>query len=165
MLAGMVTACVVDPVKNCEYVLADVNVVVPAAVAVVVYPSSKLLTVVLALLSRETSVDAVAAEATPVPVGSPLMTGVASVGDVPKTTAPVPVPPVTAAAKLADDGVARKVAMPVPNPDTPVEIGRPVALVSVNVDGVPKFGVVSVGLVEKTRFEDVVPVVPVAALR
>ena len=47
------------------------------------------------------------------------------------TFAPDPVSSVKAAAKLADDGVARKVATFVPNPDTPVEIGNPVAFVSV----------------------------------
>jgi hypothetical protein len=48
---GSTTVWVVEPVKYWIGVLADVNVVVPAAVAVVVYPSSKLLTVVLAVLS------------------------------------------------------------------------------------------------------------------
>lgn len=47
-------------------------------------------------------------------------------GEVPRTTLPEPV---TAA--------ARAVATPVPKPDTPVEIGSPVALVSVPLDGVP----------------------------
>ena len=46
---------------------------------------------ILALVSRATSVDAVAALATPVPVGKPLMTGVAIVGVVPRTTEPEPV--------------------------------------------------------------------------
>ena len=46
-----------------------------------------------------------------------LMTGVANVGDVPKTNAPVPVSPVTAAAKLALLGVAKNVATPVPSPE------------------------------------------------
>ncbi len=77
--------------------------------------------------------------------------GVTSVGDVAKTSAPVPVSPVTAAARLAVDGVARKVATPVPRPLTPVAMGRPVAFVSVAADGVPRFGVVSVGEVPKTK--------------
>ena len=72
--------------------------------------------------------------------------GVVRAGDVPNTKAPVPVSPVTAAAKLAVVGVARKVATPVPRPDTPVEMGRPVQLVRVPEDGVPRTGVVSVGL-------------------
>lgn len=51
------------------------------------------------------------------------------VGSVPKTTAPVPVSPVTALAKFALLGVARKVATPVPKPETPVEMGRLIASV------------------------------------
>ena len=35
--------------------------------------------------------ETVAADATPVPVGNPLITGVANVGVVPKTATPVPV--------------------------------------------------------------------------
>jgi hypothetical protein len=42
--------------------------------------------------------------------------GVTSVGLVAKTRAPVPVSSVTALMRLADDGVARKVATPVPRP-------------------------------------------------
>ena len=61
------------------------------------------------------------------------------------TKSPEPVSSVTAAARLALDGVARKVATPVPSPDTPVDIGRPVQLVRVPADGVPMFGVVSIG--------------------
>lgn len=71
--------------------------------------------------------------------------GVTSVGLVAKTRAPVPVSPVTAAARFADDGVARKVATPVPKPETPVEIGRPVQLVRTPADGVPNAGVVNDG--------------------
>ena len=44
---------------------------------------------------------------------------------------------VIAAAKLALLGVAKKVATLVPNPLTPVLIGRPVALVNVMLVGVP----------------------------
>ena len=72
-------------------------------------------------------------------------TGVTSVGDVAKTSAPVPVSSVTAAARLALDGVAKKVATPVPRPLIPVETGRPVALVSTAADGVPRSGVVKTG--------------------
>ena len=93
--------------------------------------------------------------------GVPSM-GVTSEGDVANTTAPVPVSPVTAAAKLAVDGVARNVATPVPNPLTPVAMGRPVALVSVAADGVPRFGVTSVGDVAKTN--EPVPVSSVTAV-
>jgi hypothetical protein len=73
--------------------------------------------------------------------------GVTSVGLVANTRDPLPVSSVTAAAKLAEDGVARNVAMPVPRPDTPVLMGRPVQLVNVPLEGVPRTGVVSVGLV------------------
>ena len=56
-------------------------------------------------------------------------TGVTRVGEVPKTAAPEPVSSVSAAARLAEDGVPKNVAIPDARPDTPVEIGRPVALV------------------------------------
>jgi len=48
---------------------------------------------------------------------SPVIVGVVSVGDVPKTFAPVPVSSVNAAAKFALDGVASQVATLAPNPD------------------------------------------------
>ena len=50
------------------------------------------------------------------------MVGSAIVGLVPKTKAPVPVSPVTAAARFAVVGVPRNVATFVPNPDTPLEM-------------------------------------------
>jgi hypothetical protein len=62
--------------------------------------------------------------------------GVTSVGEVAKTKEPVPVSFVTAAIKLALEGVAKNVAIPVPKPDTPVAIGRPVAFVRVTDAGV-----------------------------
>ena len=73
---------------------------------------------------------------TPVEIGSPVpfvsttaegvpRAGVTSVGDVAKTSAPVPVSSVTAAIRFALDGVASHVAIPVPKPLTPVEIGKP----------------------------------------
>ena len=68
-------------------------------------------------------------------VGVP-STGVTSVGDVAKTSEPEPVSSVTAAARLEDDGVAKKVATLEPKPDTP-ETGKPVQFVSVPDDGVP----------------------------
>ena len=71
--------------------------------------------------------------------------GVTKVGEVAKTKAPEPVSSVTAAAKFAEDGVPKNVATPVPRPDTPVEIGRPVALVKVPEVGVPRTGVTKVG--------------------
>jgi hypothetical protein len=82
-----------------------------------------------------------------VPLDGVPRTGVTRVGEVAKTSAPDPVSFVTAAARLALVGVARNVATPVPRPETPVEIGRPVQLVSVPLAGVPKAGVVRVGLV------------------
>jgi hypothetical protein len=84
------------------------------------------------------------AEATP-------STGVTRVGDVANTNAPVPVSSVTAAIKLADDGVPKKVATFAAKPDTPVEIGSPVQLVRVPEDGVPKAGVTRVGEVANTK--------------
>jgi hypothetical protein len=117
---------------------------------------------------------------TPVDIGSPValvsvaklgtpMLGVVSTGEVPKTSRPLPVSLVTAAARLAEDGVARKVATLVPSPDTPVEIGRPVALVSVAKLGTPMLGVVSTGEVERTLLpepvEAVTPVPPLATAR
>lgn len=98
---------------------------------------------------------------TPVAIGSPVAfvsvplvgvprIGVTKVGDVANTSAPLPVSLVTAVARLALLGVARNVAMPVPNPLTPVLIGRPVALVNVPADGVPISGVVNAGDVART---------------
>lgn len=77
--------------------------------------------------------------------------GVVMAGEVPKTSAPVPVSSVTAVIRLALDGVARKVATPAASPDTPVEIGNPVAFVKVPDVGVPSSGVTNVGLVAKTN--------------
>jgi hypothetical protein len=98
---------------------------------------------------------------TPVPMGRPVAfvnvpevgvpkIGVTNVGLVANTFAPVPVSSVSAAAKLAEDGVAKNVATPVPKPDTPVEIGKPVAFVRVPDVGVPRIGVTNVGLVANT---------------
>jgi hypothetical protein len=76
--------------------------------------------------------------------------GVTNVGEVAKTAEPVPVSSVKAERRLAELGVARKVATPVPRPDTPVAIGRPVAFVKVALVGVPRIGVTKVGEVAKT---------------
>lgn len=81
-----------------------------------------------------------------VPVAAPI-TGVTKVGVLANTKAPVPVSSVTALIKFALVGVAKNDAIPVPKPLTPVAIGKPVALVKVALDGVPKFGVVKIGLV------------------
>ncbi len=77
--------------------------------------------------------------------------GVVKLGDVAKTNAPEPVSSVTAEAKLEDDGVAKNVATLAAKPETPVEIGKPVQLVSVPDEGVPNAGVTSVGDVAKTK--------------
>jgi hypothetical protein len=87
--------------------------------------------------------------------------GVTKVGEVAKTAEPVPVSSVKAERRLAELGVARKVATLAPRPDTPVEIGRPVALVKVALVGVPRIGVTKVGEVAKTA--DPVPVSSVKA--
>jgi hypothetical protein len=63
--------------------------------------------------------------------------GVTKVGLVANTKAPVPVSSVTAAARLAELGVAKKVATPEPKPEMPVDTGKPVALVKVALTGVP----------------------------
>jgi len=83
-------------------------------------------------------------------VGVP-RTGVTNVGVLANTRAPVPVSSVKADARLAELGVAKKVATPVPRPLIPVDTGRPVALVNVTLEGVPKAGVIRVGLLANTR--------------
>ena len=64
--------------------------------------------------------------------------GFVSAGALLNTKTPEPVSSDTTEIKLALDGVVKKVATPVPRPDTPVAIGKPVALVKVPLDGVPK---------------------------
>jgi hypothetical protein len=93
-----------------------------------------------------------------VPFATPIF-GVTKTGDVANTNTPDPVSSVTAAFKLALVGVAKKLATPVPNPLTPVEIGKPVPLVKVTEVGVPNRGVTKVGLVDKTKLPDPVDVV------
>jgi hypothetical protein len=93
-------------------------------------------------------------------VGVPRI-GVTKVGEVANTAEPVPVSSVKAVRRLALDGVAKNVATPVPRPDTPVEIGRPVAFVKVALVGVPRIGVTRVGEVAKTN--EPVPVSSVTA--
>jgi hypothetical protein len=80
--------------------------------------------------------------------------GVTRVGEVAKTKEPVPVSSVTAEIKFALEGVARKVATPVPRPETPVLIGKPVALVKTPLAGVPSAGVTKVGLLANTKAPD-----------
>lgn len=77
---------------------------------------------------------------------------------------PDPPPPgvsgvVSAEVKLAPEGVASHVAMPVPNPVMPA-IGRRVALVRTNAVGIPSAGVTSVGEVARTIFP--LPVVAIS---
>ena len=76
--------------------------------------------------------------------------GVTNVGEVANTAEPVPVSSVSAARKFALDGVARKVATPVPKPETPEARGNPLQLVRMPEAGVPSAGVTSVGLVNKS---------------
>ena len=94
---------------------------------------------------------------------TPTVTSLGNVGSVAKTSEPLPVSSVTAAARLALDGVPRNVATPAPRPAIPVLTGNPVALVSVAADGVPRSGVTSDGLVANTRAP--VPVSSVTAAR
>ena len=69
---------------------------------------------------------------------NPVIVGVVSAGEVEKTRLPaVPVSLVKAVARLAELGVARNAATPVPSPLTPVDIGKPVHEVSVPLAGVP----------------------------
>lgn len=63
------------------------------------------------------------------------------------SSAPVPLSSVTADRRFALDIVASAVATPVPKPETPVEIGNPVAFVSVPEAGVPRTGAVIMGAV------------------
>lgn len=92
---------------------------------------------------------------------APAMVGVVSDGDVPNTSEPVPVSSVIAASRFALDGVARKVATPVPKPDMPVLTGSPVQLVRVPEVGVPRSGVTRAGEVARTPLP--VPVVVIAS--
>ena len=70
-----------------------------------------------------------------------------SVGLTANTFAPEPVSSVSAAAKFAEEGVAKNVATFAAKPEIPVATGKPVQLVRVPEVGVPKTGVVNVGLV------------------
>lgn len=99
---------------------------------------------------------------TPVDTGSPVQfvkvplvgvprTGAIRVGVSAKTAAPTPVSSVRALLRLALDGVAKNVATPVPNPEMPVESGRPVQFVSVPDVGVPRIGVTNVGVFANTK--------------
>jgi hypothetical protein len=114
-------------------------VVVPVAAPILtVVASPAKLTVVAVVLTRAKVV-------------LPVVMEVVIAGLVPKTSNPEPVSSVTADAKLADDGVARNVATPVPSPETPVVMGRPVALVNVPDVGVPRIGLTNVGVLANTN--------------
>jgi hypothetical protein len=82
-------------------------------------------------------------------LGVPIL-GVVNTGLVAKTACPVPVSSVRAARRLALEGVASTVATPVPKPVMPVASGNPVAFVNTAAEGVPRFGVTSVGAVPLT---------------
>ena len=125
--------CAVVPLKVLDVKLT----VLLVSVSVVALPTN----VSVATGSVRTEVPAVAPDNTVVvPDVEPLnLTPVVpNVGSVANTREPEPVSSVTADAKLALEGVAKKVATPVPNPLTPVDIGSPVALVSVAEAGVPR---------------------------
>jgi len=148
----------VPPVPNATE-LASVPVNVSVLLQVNVLPSA---TVIVALVAGAVMVTLLieVAEATP-------SVGVVNEGLVANTRKPEPVSSVTAAARLELVGVARNVATLVPRPDTPVPIGSPVQLVNVPDDGVPRTGVVSVGLliagdVASTMLPE--PVVPLLRL-
>lgn len=81
----------------------------------------------------------------PVAVNEPVTVGDAIMGDVDSTRLPEPVAALPKAA-----------ATPVPRPEMPVDTGRPVPLVKVTADGVPRLGVVSDGELDRTT--DPVPV-------
>jgi hypothetical protein len=82
------------------------------------------------------------------------MLGVTITGEFENRILPVPVSSVTADARLELEGVAKNVATAAPRPDTPVLIGKPVALVSVAAEGVPRLGVTKTGLVLNTTLPE-----------
>jgi len=102
---------------------------------------------------------------TPVLIGNPValvstarlgvpIFGVNKTGLDENTKDPEPVSSVMADARLADEGVAKNVATPVPSPLTPVLIGKPVTLVITPEAGVPSAGVTNVGEVANTNDPD-----------
>jgi hypothetical protein len=128
------------------------NVTLEAAVVVSVNPKAPTVVRVEPSANAKVAEVAGAVKATLlilVAVATP-NTGVTRVGDVANTLTPVPVLSVSADAKLADDGVPKKVATLAAKPETPVEIGRPVQLVKVPEPGVPNTGVMKVGVLLKT---------------
>src|SRR6266446_4620813 len=77
------------------------------------------------------------------------MIPVVNVGEVANVFDPVPVLVVNAASRLADHGVAKNVATPVPNPVTPPT--GSVQFVKVPDVGVPRIGVTKLGVLAKTK--------------
>ena len=132
-----------------------VNVVAPVTPNV---PPTVSLPLIVELVTDEVPADKVPVKLNEVPVAAPI-TGETNVGVLANTNAPVPVSSVTALIKFELVGVAKNDTIPVPKPLTPVAIGKPVALVKVALDGVPKFGVTKFGLVDNTTFPDPVDVV------
>jgi hypothetical protein len=112
-------------------------------VAIAATPLINVMSFVGAIVAALAIVGAAADVAnTSVSVGE-VNTGVVIVGEVANTADPVPVSSVKAVRKLADVGVAKKVATLAPRPDTPVEIGRLVQFDRLPLVGVPNIGVVS----------------------
>jgi len=112
-------------------------------VAIAATPLINVMSFVGAIVAALAIVGAAADVAnTSVSVGE-VNTGVVIVGEVANTADPVPVSSVKAVRKLADVGVAKKVATLAPRPDTPVEIGRLVQFDRLPLVGVPNTGVVS----------------------
>lgn len=141
---------VVEPVPPLATASVPASVTAPGVAADGVNPVVPALNVVTPeeiapMLLITNAVEAICVVAVPFAavgaVGTPV-----NAGETENTAEPVPVSSVSAAAKLALDGVAKNVATPVPKPETPVETGRPVQLVNVPEEGVPSAGVVSVGL-------------------
>ena len=76
--------------------------------------------------------------------------GVTNVGLLENTNDPDPVSFETTVVRLGVVGFPKKFATPAANPLIPVLTGRPVALVNVTDEGVPRAGVMNVGLLAKT---------------
>ena len=105
-------------VKVGEVKVLFVKVSVPANVAKVPDAAGKVMAIPVPATAGAEIVavpDVEPANANEVAEATPKV-GVTKVGEVAKTKAPEPVSPVTAAAKLALDGVANQVSTPVPNP-------------------------------------------------
>ena len=113
-------------------VLTSVNVGLPVqldSTPLVGVPNTGVTITMLVLVHAEITPLATVPNTGAVIVGD-VNVGVASVGLVPNTNAPVPVSPVTAEAKFALEGVAKNVATPLPKPLMPDATGKPVQLVN-----------------------------------